>query len=232
MTNEELKNMLFIIDTLLDDAITDSTRQKVKDSLTEVCQLAIKALEQQTRDCKTCKRSNNGECAFTEECHECMWKSKYEQQPSEDCISRQAVLDCFEQTNTRQGAKYAIETLPSVTPRRDLAETSQDCISREEVQNLISRWLSDYLLDETREALETINYKVGDMPSVTPERPKGKWIFCYGNRGKDNVEKCSCCKSYWKEAVIYRYDTQEYLRLRLKYCPKCGAYMGGADETN
>lgn len=45
MTNEELKNMLFIIDTLLDDAITDSTRQKVKDNLTEVCQLAIKALD-------------------------------------------------------------------------------------------------------------------------------------------------------------------------------------------
>ena len=46
MTNEELKNMLFIIDTLLDDAITDSTRQKVKDNLTEVCQLAMKALDQ------------------------------------------------------------------------------------------------------------------------------------------------------------------------------------------
>ena len=46
MTNEELKNMLFIIDTLLDDAITDSTRQKVKDKLTEVCQLAINALDQ------------------------------------------------------------------------------------------------------------------------------------------------------------------------------------------
>ena len=52
-------------------------------------QMAIKALEQQTRDCKTCKRSNNGECAFTEECHECMWKSKYERQPCEDCISRE-----------------------------------------------------------------------------------------------------------------------------------------------
>lgn len=52
MTNEELKNMLFIIDTLLDDAITDSTRQKVKDKLTEVCKLAMKALEQQP--CEDC----------------------------------------------------------------------------------------------------------------------------------------------------------------------------------
>lgn len=45
MTNE-LKNMPYIIDTLLDEAITDSTRQKVKDKLTEFCQLAINALGQ------------------------------------------------------------------------------------------------------------------------------------------------------------------------------------------
>lgn len=52
MTNEELKNMPSIIDTLLDDAITDSTKQKVKDTLTEVCKLAIKTLEQQpNEDC-------------------------------------------------------------------------------------------------------------------------------------------------------------------------------------
>lgn len=31
-----------------------------------------------------------------------------------DLISRQAVLECFEWTNTKAGAKHAIETLPSV----------------------------------------------------------------------------------------------------------------------
>lgn len=34
---------------------------------------------EQLRDCKTCKHSDNGNCAGTEECHECMWESKYEQ---------------------------------------------------------------------------------------------------------------------------------------------------------
>lgn len=34
--------------------------------------------EQYSRDCKTCKHSNNGKCAYTEECHECMWESQYE----------------------------------------------------------------------------------------------------------------------------------------------------------
>lgn len=94
-------------------------------------------------------------------------------------------------------------------------EPCEDCISREEVQDLISRWLSDYLLDETREALETINYKIGDMPPVTPERPKGKWIkieydvctFIY---------KCSKCGM----RVVNPY----------KYCPNCGAEMGGEED--
>ena len=44
-----------------------------------------------------------------------------------------------------------------------------DAISRQEVQDLLATWLSDYLTDETREALETIDGKVGDMPSVTPK---------------------------------------------------------------
>lgn len=30
-----------------------------------------------TRDCKTCGHSNSGKCAYTEECHECMWVNKY-----------------------------------------------------------------------------------------------------------------------------------------------------------
>lgn len=101
------------------------------------------------------------------------------------------------------------------------AQPCEDCISREEVQDLISRWLSDYLLDETREALETINYKVGDMPSVTPERPKGKWIETpVENDIVPVVFKCSECGM----RVVNPY----------KYCPNCGAEMsgGGEDEVN
>ena len=30
-----------------------------------------------TRDCKTCGHSNEGKCAGTEECHECMFENKY-----------------------------------------------------------------------------------------------------------------------------------------------------------
>ena len=49
-------------------------------------------------------------------------------------------------------------------------EPCEDAISRQEVQDLLATWLSDYLTDETREALETIDGKIGDMPSVTLKR--------------------------------------------------------------
>ena len=45
------------------------------------------------RDCKTCKHSINGYCAGTEECHECMWDNKYEQQPCGDAISREDTIN-------------------------------------------------------------------------------------------------------------------------------------------
>ena len=57
---------------------------------------SIKALNQQLRDCKTCKHSDNGNCAGTEECHECMWESKYEQQSCEDYIKREDALMAIE----------------------------------------------------------------------------------------------------------------------------------------
>ena len=54
---------------VLDDCYSIAEYQEAK-------AMAIEALGQ-LRDCKTCKHSDNGNCAGTEECHECMWESKY-----------------------------------------------------------------------------------------------------------------------------------------------------------
>ena len=83
MTNEEARRIL-IQNT---ESLKANPLVTVDDCLYEALDMAIKALEQQQRDCKTCKHSNNGNCAGTEECHECMWESKYEQQPCEDCFT-------------------------------------------------------------------------------------------------------------------------------------------------
>lgn len=98
----------------------------------EALDMAIKALEQQLRDCKTCKHSDNGNCAGTEECHECMWGSKYEQQPCEDCISRQAAIDALydwsEHSMTDAEAWHIkqvigdIKSLPSAQPEQRYTE--------------------------------------------------------------------------------------------------------------
>ena len=48
------------------------------------------------------------------------------------------------------------------------ALTDEDAISREEVHDLLVTWLNDYLTDETRDALEVIDAKIEDLPSVTP----------------------------------------------------------------
>ena len=43
-----------------------------------------------------------------------------------------------------------------------------DCISRQAVQDYIAKYLSQFLYNDVREAVETIDAYIGEMPSVTP----------------------------------------------------------------
>ena len=99
-----------------------------------------------------------------------------EQQPSEDCISRKDLLkrfkkecatDCSCCLYARDNDEIVefgyrewcglIEDAPSVTPRNNLAETSQDCISREAaIACCRNEW--------EEEVAERLN----DLPSLTP----------------------------------------------------------------
>ena len=157
-----------------------------------------------------------------------------EAQPSEDCISRQKALDCFEQTNTRQGAKYAIETLPSVTPRRDLALTSQDCISREAVIDHINLYpkiignrsdlaleikhlpsvtpkYTDEEIDKAQAVEQAYVDKMVELAVEETKRPRGKWTKCKSRFGTEYF-KCSECgrKLNW-------IDSDD------NYCNSCGS---------
>ena len=140
---------------------------------------------------------------------------------SEDCISRQAVLDACDQSINIFDATDRIKELPSIKPK---VKECEDCVSREAVHNLIIPWLNDYLLDETREALETIDYKIEDLPSVTPqytdaEQQKiGHWekVNTAREYNSDTYE-CSECKY-----IIWTYKDADR---KWNYCPKCGAKM-------
>jgi hypothetical protein len=50
MTREEIKNTPELVDFILDKCILADSRTKVRKRLEEICDLAIKALEQQPRD--------------------------------------------------------------------------------------------------------------------------------------------------------------------------------------
>ena len=70
---------------------------------------------------------------------------------------------------------------------------------------------------------------IDDLPSVEPERKKGKWIEVYGyaSPGDDPVWKCSECGKgihvYGIEAPSYNRDYTD--GHQWVACPNCGAEM-------
>ena len=93
---------------------------------------------------------------------------------SQDCISRQKALDCFEQTNTRQGAKYAIETLPSVKPK-----------------------YTDEEIDKAQAVEQAYVDKMVELAVEETKRPKGKWIEVLEHKDEFSSTwhyECSECK--------------------------------------
>lgn len=65
----------------------------------------------------------------------------------------------------------------------------------------------------TRE--EAIAYLERELQSVTPERPKGKWLHIYKS---DIACECSVCH--------IQMPITEYFH----YCPNCGSNMSGGEE--
>ena len=190
MTNEEAIHIMNAIIYMLE-------RQYNKEIVEEAVSKAIKALEQLQDIHDTCKKC----IEFSEFKQQPSEPRTNLAETSQDCISRTELIQKLNAWDSKAHGipNYAwkvIREMPSVTPtNEDIKEAylkgydygvkdwfksktqpCEDAVSREEVQDLISIWLSDYLLDETREALETINYKVGDMPAVYPERPKPDMI--------------------------------------------------------
>lgn len=88
-----------------------------------------------------------------------------------DAVSREAVLHlyktfwrCFVDDANADIFMNAIRDLPSVTPRTNLAEIPQDCISRTELIQKLNGW------DSKAHGIPNYAWKViREMPSVTPQ---------------------------------------------------------------
>ena len=76
------------------------------------------------------------------------------------------------------------------------------------------------------DAIDCCVSEIEDLPSVQPQRKKGKWLESdgviggYGNNGIHitlPTKRCSYC------------NTVVALVLHKDYCPNCGSYNGGKD---
>ena len=98
------------------------------------------------------------------------------------------------------------------------AQMKGDTISRQDTIDAIVHKLciksTDFLLPEEERIIDVIR----NLPSVEPERKKGKWIFS----DTDYLTHCSVCgQSDWKGYI----PTPEEATKWMPICPKCGTKM-------
>ena len=164
-----------------------------------------------------------------------------EYQPSEDCISRadaKKYLSAPDANGDRVIYESDLDLLPSVTPTnadikeayikgydygvkdwfKSKTQSCEDHISRTELLSRIDAERK-HLLNIKMDGAEHIIVHharriIEDMPSATPERPKGKWIDVNGDKSLFECSKCGdkvCCANN-------------------NYCPNCGSYNGGGED--
>lgn len=95
-----------------------------------------------------------------------------------------------------------------------MTKENEDCISRKAVDRIINKWLSNPYY-ELKDNIYDMTKKIHNLPSVIPQRPKGKWIEIEIDAG-EFIYKCTECGM----RVINLY----------KYCPNCGSYNGGGEN--
>ena len=96
----------------------------------------------------------------------------------------------------------------------------QDAVSREAIAKVepnpdayTEEWNEDY----EKGFLDAIK-AIQDLPSVIPQRPKGKWIL--DNNGWNTI--CNCCgQGEWHGYIPTPDEATKWMPI----CPKCGANM-------
>lgn len=130
----------------------------------------------------------------------------------------------------RNGSLESIEALMAEGEIYDIdyQQSSKDCISREAVVDKIHA-LQDELVsnddskwNRNKLAFKYMAYVNGIIlaePSVTPQRPQGRWNATENEEMNIVGYYCSCCD--------LPMETEE----KTKYCPNCGADMSGDVES-
>lgn len=124
------------------------------------------------------------------------------------------------------------------------AQPCEDCISREAVRKILGNEVFELMKlhtvnPEDNPKADAMSYGVNwslntlmELPSVTPQRPKGKWIKIQsGDEDFPESIVCSQCKN---ENSHLDFDEHSEpigkVFVTSKYCPNCGAEMSGGGE--
>ena len=106
---------------------------------------------------------------------------------------------------------------------KQIQEPCEDCISRAEVRRILGNEVFELMKlhtvnPEDNPKADAMSYGVNwslntlmELPSVTPQRPRGKWIHPY----KSDIA-CECSECHIQMPITNYYH----------YCPNCGAGMG------
>ena len=97
-----------------------------------------------------------------------------------------------------------------------------DCISRQAVQDYIAKYLDQFLYNDVREAIETIDAYIGEMPSVTPTERTGHWIEVVDFEGTFEGDYAKMCHYECSECGNFDNNLGKD-----KFCRECGAKMEG-----
>ena len=101
-------------------------------------------------------------------CKKCIEFSEFKQQPCEDIHG-----------STYGGVSWGGTYKPQ--------QPCEDCISRDEAINVVHKYFVDFLKLNDDICLDGIR----SLPSVTPQRPKGKWI----TKSQSLYMICTCCNT-------------------------------------
>ena len=151
------------------------------------------------------------------------------------------ILDKYKPQVRRDVGIWAIKALEQ--------ESCSDAISRQAVQDYIAEYLSQYLYNDVREAVEVIDEYIGELPSVNPQEPKtdeenvhrereqaymqGYEDACkkyrqYPKTGHWIDDKCSECGKGIEDLIA---SPEWYRDEEPNFCPFCGIKIVDEQES-
>lgn len=167
-------------------------------------------------DCNFCYCEDchlNDEMGTMDEQMECLQMSieALEQQPCEDCISREEAINKIEEwaNGFEEGGYFS---------GKSVADAIRACGGIIAELPPVRPKYTDAEIDRAQAVEQAYVDKMVELVAEEAKRPKGKWIKYQEPWGGMQGWKCSNCKNHYDVSSVYTI-------IPYNYCPNCGAKM-------